>query len=68
MYEGTSQTNLEGLVFFFAHPKEHWKGRHGPRDCVAEKGMLPCVRCVDGLGFKPNLVQVSIALCLSSLA
>ena len=61
MLEGTSQIDLEGLVFFFAHPEHHWKGRHILRDCVAEKGMLPCVGCVDVLGANPDLVQVSIA-------
>ena len=30
--------------------------------------MLPCVRCVDDLETKPDLMQVSIALWLSSLA
>ena len=32
-----------GRLIFYAHPKEHWKGRYGPRDCVTEKGILPCV-------------------------
>ena len=57
-----------GLVFFFAHPKLHWKGRHSLRDYVAEKGMLPCVECVDVLEVRLDLVHVSIALVLSSLA
>ena len=35
--------DIEGLVFFFAHPEQHWNGRHSLRDCGAKKGMLPCV-------------------------
>ena len=68
MWEGTSQIHIEGLVFFFAHPEQHWNGRHSLRDGVAEKGMLPCVGCVDVSGAKTDLVQVSIARWLSSLA
>ena len=68
MYEGTSQTYLEGLVFFFAHLEEHWKGRHSSRECVAEKVMLPCVGCVDVLESNPDLVQVSLAMSVISLA
>ena len=56
-----------GLFFFFAHPEYHWKGRHSLRDCVEEKGMLPSVGCVDVLEARLDLVQVSIALWLSSL-
>ena len=52
----TSQIDLEGLVFFFARPEQHWNGRHSLRDYVAEKGMLPCVGCVDVLGAKPDIV------------
>ena len=29
-----------------AHPEEHWKGRYGLRECVAVKGILPCIGCV----------------------
>ena len=57
-----------GLVFFLAHLEEHWKGRNSPRDRIVEKGMLPCVGCVDVLVAKPDLVQESLALWLSSLA
>ena len=56
-----------GMVFFFANPELHWKGRHNLRDCVAEKGMLPCVGCVDVLEVRIEMVRVSIALGLSSL-
>ena len=35
-----------GWLFFYAHPEEHCKGRYGLRDCVAVKGILPCVGCV----------------------
>ena len=63
-----SELDIEGLVFFFALPEKHWKGRHSLRDCVAEKGILPYVGCVDSLGSKPDLVQVSAARWLSSLA
>ena len=34
------------LLIFYAHLVEHWKGRYGLRDCVAVKGILPCVGCV----------------------
>ena len=57
-----------GFFSFFAHPEYHWKGRHSLRDCVAQKGMLPFVGCVDVLEARIDLVQVSIALWLSSLA
>ena len=32
------------------------RGRHSLRDCVAEKGMLPCVGCVGVRKSKPDLV------------
>ena len=35
-----------GQLSFYAHLEEHWKGRYGMRDCVAVKGILPCVGCV----------------------
>ena len=35
-----------GLAFFSITPKQHWKGMQGLRDCVAEKGSIPCVGCV----------------------
>ena len=57
-----------GLDFFFTPPEQHQKGRHSLRDCVAEKVMLSCVGCVDVLEARLDLVQVSIALWLSSLA
>ena len=34
------------LAFFSTTPKWHWKGIQGLRDCVAEKGLIPCVGCV----------------------
>ena len=35
-----------GWLIFYVHPEEHWKGRYGLRDCVAVKGIVPCVGCV----------------------
>ena len=42
----TSQKDKRGWLLFYAYPEEHWKGRYGLRDYVAEKGILPCVGCV----------------------
>ena len=36
--------------------------RHSLRECVAVKGMIPCVGCVYVLETRIDLVQVSIAL------
>ena len=57
-----------GFVFFFAHLELHWKGRNNLRVCATEKGMLPCVGCVDVLEVGIDLVQVSIAMWMRSLA
>ena len=46
---GTSGKGNNGWKIFTACPKENWKGRHGPRDCGVEKGMLPCVGCVSNV-------------------
>ena len=65
---GTSQKYKSDWRIFYAHPEENWKGSYGSRDYVAEKGILPCVGCVGVVEAKPDIVQVSIAPWLSSLA
>ena len=44
------------------------EGRHSSRDCGVEKGMILGVGCADALEDMIDLVQVSIALGLISLA
>ena len=44
----------QGWLSFHAHPEEHWKGRYGLKDCVALKGILPCVGCVCIVDAKPD--------------
>ena len=39
---------------------------HSLRDCIAEKGMIPCVGCVCVGKANSDLVQVSIALWFSN--
>ena len=68
MYEGTSQTDLEGWFSFWHTLNRTRKGRNSQRDCVAEKGMLPGVGYIDVLEARIDLVKVSIALWMSSLA
>ena len=43
------------------------EGRNSPRDYGVEKEMIPGVGCVDALEVRLDMVQVSIALGLSSL-
>ena len=43
---GNHTDRARGLAFFSTTPEEHWKGMQGLRDCVAEKGLIPCVGCV----------------------
>ena len=70
-----------GWLLFYAHLREHWNGRYGLRDCVAVKGILPCVGCVGTVeakldrscrGVHSSVVELtSLAIppfhCLSSL-
>ena len=66
---GTSQKLKWGWLLFYEHLGEQWKGRNGLRDCVAVKGILPCVGCVGIVDTKlDSLVDVSIALWLISLS
>ena len=46
MKRGTSQKDKSGWLILYAHLEEHWKGRDGLRDYVAEKGILPFVGCI----------------------
>ena len=78
---GISQKIKRGLLFFYAHLGEHRKGEYGPRDCVAVKGIIPCVGCVGiveakidkySRGFHSYMVElISLAIlpfhCLSIL-
>ena len=50
MKRGTLQNIKRGWLLFYAHLREHWKGRYGLRGCVVVKGILPCVGCVGNLG------------------
>ena len=43
---GNHTNRARGLDFFSTTPEEHWKGMQGLWDCVAEKGLIPCVGCV----------------------
>ena len=43
---GSHTNKIRRLSFFPTTPEEHWKGSQGLRDCVAEKGPIPCVGCV----------------------
>ena len=43
---GNHTDRARGLAFFSITPEQHWKGMQGLRDCIAEKGLIPCVGCV----------------------
>ena len=43
---GSHIERARGMAFFSITPEEQWKGSQGLRDCVAEKGLIPCVGCV----------------------
>ena len=45
-----------GLDFFSTTPEWHWKGMHGLRDYVAEKGLIPFIGCVGVLEVRLVLV------------
>ena len=66
--EGTSQTDLGGWFSSLYNWDSTREGRHNPRDCGVEKGMIPGVGCADALEAMLYLLQVSISLGLSSLA
>ena len=60
--EGTSRKDKSGWWKISTHPEEHQKGRHSPRDCMAEKGMLPSIGCVGVMvPGQMNLMEVSLA-------
>ena len=40
---GSHIDKARGLDFFSTTLEKHWKGSQGLRDCVAEKGLIPCV-------------------------
>ena len=43
---GNHTDRARGLAFFSTTSGEQWKGMQGLRDCVAEKGPIPCAGCV----------------------
>ena len=49
---GNHTDRTRGLAFFSTTPEYHWKGIQGLRDCVAEKGLIPCYGCVGVLEFR----------------
>ena len=43
---GSQIDRVRWLDFISTTPEEHWQGKSGPRDCEAEKGLIPGVGCV----------------------
>ena len=53
---GATHTKLDCWISFPQPLKSIGKGSQGLRDCEAEKGLIPSVRCVDVLEIRLTLV------------
>ena len=53
---GTTQTDQEGLVNMACTPERTLEGRYVLKECITEKGILPCVGWGGVMETKPYLV------------